>query len=146
MRASTTGKLANALEAESEFLTQNAFIKWDLRAPFGFTGSPKGTIVNESNIDVFETLFKTFEVYLYSDEPEEEIWDEVSTGQRVLDEAGTIATKAGQIIDKTFDKRIGDVVISEDIFNIGISKALIESEIGEHERSMLLRLLVKIFT
>ena len=147
-RAAPNLELDNSLEVESEFIGRSALVKWDLKAPYGFTGSPKGTVVNASNVDLFESLFSHFEIYFYKEPPQEKISTAADVqnppaGSAVFDSDLPISEE-GQIVDLSYDKRVGEsVIIDEDNFSIGFSKELIEDLIGEEERFIYVKVIGK---
>lgn len=146
-RAAPTLELDNSLVVESEFVGRSALIKWDLKAPYGFTGSPKGTVVQPSNIDLFESLFSHFEIYFYKENPEEKIstQDDVNTppvGSAVFDSELPVS-EVGQIVDLSFDKRVGEKIIDEDNFEVGFSKNFIENLMGDGERFIYIKVVGK---
>lgn len=143
-KSSPTNQLANELLAESEFIGQDAIVKWDLRAPYGFTGAPKGTVVNASNIDLFNSLFSHFEIYFYKSNPEEKISEASDIGTAINFDSGNTVTDTGEIVDLSFDQRVGDAaIIDQDAFSTGISKGLIEDLIGEDRRRIYLKVVGK---
>ena len=143
-KSSPSSQLANELLVESEFIGQDAIVKWDLRAPYGFTGAPKGTVVNASNIDLFNSLFSHFEVYFYKSNPLEKISENADIGSAINFDSGNPVADTGEIVDLSFNERVGDAaIIDQEAFSTGLSKGLIEDLIGEDRRRIYLKVVGK---
>lgn len=64
-------ELKNKLSVESEFVSRSCNINWTLKAPLGFSGNPKGSVVGKNNADLFESLFSHFDINVFKDKPVE---------------------------------------------------------------------------
>ena len=56
---------SNIMSLYSEFVGMNPVIDWELQAPRGYAGNAKGGIVGRSNVDLFSSLFRSFDIQFY---------------------------------------------------------------------------------